>query len=141
MPFRTQTFMLQIGHQNLNFIVGSANSQSRVAKLWTILAQYCLRTRPKLGPILDTPWAMPWVTTTLAQARTACANNIGPSLVLPGIGSIYLALHRTSNNKRLHLEEGRNRRKWRLDHNSARPLAYLLPFPNTLRNSGHDKSK
>ena len=41
----------------------------RVAKLWTILAQYCLRTRPKLGPILDTPWAMPWVTTTLAQAR------------------------------------------------------------------------
>ena len=34
-------------------------SSTRVAKLWTILAQYCLRTRPKLGPILDTPWAMP----------------------------------------------------------------------------------
>ena len=65
--------------------VAGRDVHPRVAKLWTILAQYCLRTRPKLGPILDTPWAMPWVTTTLAQARTACANNIGPSLVLPGI--------------------------------------------------------
>ena len=64
--------------------VAGRDVHPRVAKLWTILAQYCLRTRPKLGPILDTPWAMPWVTTTLAQARTACANNIGPSLVLPG---------------------------------------------------------